>query len=193
MDRLTFTELIARVRSGDDTAAAELVRHYEPVLRRIIRVRLTSARLRRRCDTEDVCQSVLASFFVRAALGQYDVATPDDLVKLLGRMARNKVVDRARGLAREHSQGVAAELSEETIPDPGPSPSRRLMLQDLLERARQLLPEADRRLLEARLAGREWVELAAEGGVSAEALRKRLSRSVDLVARQLGLEEVGDA
>src|SRR5262249_1487815 len=156
MDALTFTELIRRVRGGDDSAAAELVRHYEPVLRRIIRVRLTSARLRRRCDSEDVCQSGLASFFVRAAPGQYHRTTPDDLVKLLGRMAGNKVVDRARGLAREDSRGVAADLPEETIPDPGPSPSRRLMLQDLVERARQLLPEVDRRLLEARLVGREW-------------------------------------
>ena len=39
----------------------------------------------------DICQSVLGSFFVRAATGQYKLETPEHLLKLLTTMARNKL------------------------------------------------------------------------------------------------------
>jgi len=44
----------------------------------------------------DICQSVLASFFVRAALGQYELETPGHLLKLLVSMSRKKLIDHAR-------------------------------------------------------------------------------------------------
>mgnify|MGYP001138158190 FL=1 len=65
-----FRALIGRVRNGDEGAAAELVRRYEPAVRRAARVRLVDTRLNRMLDSMDVCQSVMASFFVRAAMGQ---------------------------------------------------------------------------------------------------------------------------
>src|SRR5689334_8009854 len=68
-----FRKLIRRVRAGDQDAATELVRQYEPAIRRVVRVRLTDTRLRAALDSMDVCQSVLATFFVRAALGQYEL------------------------------------------------------------------------------------------------------------------------
>ena len=68
----SFGELIGRVRAGDALAAAEVVRRYEPALRRAVRARLRrDPRLCRLLDSVDVSQSVLASFFVRAALGQW--------------------------------------------------------------------------------------------------------------------------
>ena len=51
-----FRDLIARVRAGDAAAAAELVRLYEPAIRRAVRVRLVDARLERLLDSMDVCQ-----------------------------------------------------------------------------------------------------------------------------------------
>src|SRR6516165_1899580 len=63
----TFQDLIRRIRAGDPEAAAELVRRYEPTIRRAVRVRLVDARLGALLDSLDVCQSVLASFFVRSA------------------------------------------------------------------------------------------------------------------------------
>jgi len=46
-----FGELLRLVRAGDADAAAELVRQYEPEIRRTIRVRLTDPRLRRVVDS----------------------------------------------------------------------------------------------------------------------------------------------
>src|SRR5947209_4570355 len=91
-----FRDLIRRVREGDEGAAAELVRRYEPTIRRVARVRLVDDRLRRRFDSMDICQSVFASFFVRAALGQFDIDRPEQLLGLLVSMSRKKLIDRAR-------------------------------------------------------------------------------------------------
>src|SRR5262245_960432 len=91
-----FPELIARARAGEERAAAELVRRYEPEIRREVRFVLRDPFLRRTFDSMDVCQSVLASFFSRAALGEYDIDSPQDLKRLLIRMARNKAVDAVR-------------------------------------------------------------------------------------------------
>src|SRR5438270_7279038 len=86
-------QLFSRVRAGDADAAAELFRRFEPAIRRRVRVwlRLQDPRLRRVFDSIDVCQSVLASFFVRAAAGQYDLEEPGQLIALLFRMARHKL------------------------------------------------------------------------------------------------------
>src|SRR5262245_15834426 len=91
-----FQDLMVRVRAGDEEAAAELVRTYEPAIMRVIRVRLLDQRLRRVIGDSDIFQSVMRSFFVRAALGQYDLQRADDLLGLLAVMARNKIADASR-------------------------------------------------------------------------------------------------
>jgi RNA polymerase sigma-70 factor (ECF subfamily) len=91
---LAFDELLRRVRAGDEAAAAELVRSYEPAIRNAVRHRLADARLQPLLDSMDISQSVLHSFFVRAADGQYDLHQPADLVKLLVHMARKHRAER---------------------------------------------------------------------------------------------------
>ena len=89
----SFTELIERVRSGDEQAATQLVQDFEPVVRRELRFRLRDSLARRELDSMDISQSVLSNFFVRAAMRQYDLNEPVDLVKLLATMTRNKVAE----------------------------------------------------------------------------------------------------
>lgn len=103
-DRDMFTSFLSRIRSGDARAAEELVRRYEPAIRLAVRTRLTDPALRRQFDSVDICQSVLASFFVRAAAGQYDLSDPAQLTALLVRMAHNKLA----GQARFHRGGRAS-------------------------------------------------------------------------------------
>lgn len=51
----TFEELIERVRAGDQDASAELVRRYEPAIRRAVWFRLVDARLGGLLDSMDIC------------------------------------------------------------------------------------------------------------------------------------------
>jgi RNA polymerase sigma-70 factor (ECF subfamily) len=194
-DETPFPELIERVRGGDGDAAAQLVRRYEPAIRRVVRLRLTDPRLRRAFDSMDVCQSVLGSFFVRAALGQYDLATPDQLLKLLAQMARHKVTDRVRreragrrDVARLQDDDVGAARDVATAEA---SPSRQVAGRELLIEFRKRLSAEEKQLADWRAEGREWADIGRERGESPEALRKRLARGLDRVAQQLGLDEAG--
>ena len=134
-DPESFRALMVRVRAGDEQAAAELVRHYEPAIRRAARVRLLDTRLNRVLDSMDICQSVMASFFVRAALGQFDLDTPDQLLRLLATMTRNKLVGHVKGHAaakRDFRRLAPAQTGHDGEPDDGiaqipgqyPTPSR---------------------------------------------------------------------
>src|SRR5947209_1098106 len=109
-----FPDLIRRVRAGDETAATELVKQYESAVRRVVRLRL-DARLRRVCDSMDICQAVLGSFFVRAASGQYELNTPEQLLKLLATMARFKLskAGRDQRAARRDDRRVVAGSVED--------------------------------------------------------------------------------
>ena len=97
-DQQQFQELIGRVRNRDQDAATELVRRYESVIRRVVRIHLRDARMRRVLDSMDICQSVMASFFVRTALGQYELDTPEQMLGLLTTIARNKLTNQANRL-----------------------------------------------------------------------------------------------
>jgi RNA polymerase sigma-70 factor (ECF subfamily) len=187
-----FQELIRRVRAGDARAAEELVRLYEPTIRRVVRVRLGDARLQRLFDSTDICQSVFGSFFVRTALGQYDLDTPEQLLNLLVNMSRKKVIDQIRqvGAARRDYRRGQGLPQEDECAAPGPSPSEQVSGEELLREFRRRLSEDERPLAEARAEGRDWKQIAAERGESPEALRKQLARAVDRVARELGLERL---
>ncbi len=186
-----FTDLIRRVRGGDETAAAELVRLYEPAIRRSVRMRL-DPRLRRACDSMDICQAVLGSFFVRAASGQYELDTPDQLLRLLATMARNKLAKARRGqhaACRDERRVVAGDVEERGVAAADGSPSRQVAARELLREVQRRLSAEELRLVELRNQGRDWAAIAAELGGSPEALRKKLARGLARVAGQLGLDE----
>jgi RNA polymerase sigma factor (sigma-70 family) len=194
-EELAFQELIERVRLGDEAATNELLRRYEPALRRVIQVRLFDARVRRLHDQDDICQSVLASLFVRLALGQYDVDTPEGLIQLMGAMARNKIIDKSRQCAREgrNEQRVPLDqLPEEALAASAETPSQLATMQEMIQEARRRLNADDRRLLDLRGQGLQWDEIAVRVGGQPEALRKRLARAASLVSQQLGLGEGED-
>jgi RNA polymerase sigma factor (sigma-70 family) len=202
-ENVDFQVLLRRVRAGDGQAAAELVRRYEPAIRRAARVRLTDTRLNRLLDSVDICQSVLASFFVRAALGQYELETPAQLLKLLATMTRNKLSNQVkchrsvrrdfRRIEDRDGRNGNGEMSVvggvEGLAGPGRTPSSEIATRELLEEARRRLSSDELSLLERREQGREWTEIAAELGSSPEAVRKRLARAIDRVAHELGLDQ----
>ena len=192
-DADSFQALIGRVRAGEEEAAAELVRRYEPAIRRAVRVQIRDRPLRRHFDSMDICQSVLGSFFVRAASGQYELGRPENLLNLLIRMAQNKVATQARKreVVRRDARDVTADSAEERVlVCRDGSPSAQVAGRDLLQEFRKRLSEEERALADQRARGREWAEIAAERGGSPEALRKQLARALDRVAQELGLEEM---
>jgi RNA polymerase sigma-70 factor (ECF subfamily) len=187
----SFEELIRRVSSGDQQAAARLVRDFEPVVRRVLRARLRGARTRCEFDSMDICQSVFAIFFVRVSAGEYDLKKPDDLVKLLLTMTRNKLAEKMRHQhrLRRDSRRTVGGVEELPLANREPTPSSVVAGKELLEQVRQRLSEEERQLVELRGQGLNWEEVAASLGGSAGARRNQLARALDRVARELRLDE----
>jgi RNA polymerase sigma-70 factor (ECF subfamily) len=188
----SFADWMARVRAGDASAAAELVRLNERAIRVAVRVRVTDPRLRRQFDSMDVCQSVLASFFVRAAAGQYDLSTPEQLVGLLVRMAQNKCL----ALARRHTQQkrdvrrvAGAGAKDPAVADAGPGPLQEAVARDLLSALLRRLGPDERELARRRALGEEWVDIARDLGGTPQGHRMRLSRAIKRISPELGLDD----
>jgi RNA polymerase sigma-70 factor (ECF subfamily) len=187
----SFADLIRRVRAGDDTAATELFHRYEPAIRRSARLRL-NPRLRRVCDSLDLCNAVLGSFFVRVAAGQYEVDSPEQLLKLLATMVRNKLSKLARheqAERRDQRRVAPGSAEEHDLPAGQASPSRVVAARELLAETQRRLSAEEQRLFELRQQGLDWAAIADAVGGSPEARRKQLARAVERVAGELGLED----
>ena len=140
----------------------------------------------------DICQSVLASFFVRAAVGEYDIQQPEQLLKLLVAMARNKLATQARAQKRQRRDYRRVEpggLDEAQLAASQTSPSLDVAGQELLEEAQRLLSPDERKLAELRREGLEWTAIAERLGGNPETLRKQLARAMDRVVQQLHLDD----
>jgi RNA polymerase sigma-70 factor (ECF subfamily) len=189
----SFTAYVRRLRSGDAQAAAELVRQYESTIRLEVRVRLRDPRLRRQFDSMDVCQSVLATFFVRAAAGQFDLEQPEQLVRLLVGIARHKLSARSKHhRAQKRDARKVEALDPERLGAAGSSPSELVAGEELLREFRRRLSEEEQRLADLRAGGHAWADIAAQMGGTPDARRQQLDRAVSRVSRELGLEENGE-
>lgn len=190
----TFATFIQRVRNGEDQAATELVRRYEPLIRRAVRLHLEDRGLRRLFDSSDVCQSVLASFFIRCAAGQYDLTSPGQLARLLMAMAKNHLISevrRQRSQRRDHRRNAPAAANNlDLVASPGPCPSQEVAGQELLRRFREAMSDEEKQIGELRAQGMDWAGIAANLGGTAQARRMQLARALDRITRALGLEEV---
>ena len=195
-ESMPFTEFMGRIRAGDDQAARELVERYEPVIRREVRVRLRDPRLYCRFDWTDIRQSVLASFFLRMAAGQYELHQPDQLLRLLVVMTRHKLANQVRRNSADRRDYRRLEARDPAYlderPAAVPSPSRLVAGRELLEEFRRRLTGEERLLADLRGQGCEWAEIAARLGGTAEACRKQLARALDRVEHQLEGSEIGD-
>jgi RNA polymerase sigma-70 factor (ECF subfamily) len=189
-----FHALVSRVRAGNPDAAAELLRQYEPEVRRFVHMRLTHPGMRRVLDSTDICQSVFAAFYVRVGVGAYDeLGSPKELVALLVQMAKHRInhhYQKITAQKRDHERVLAGnDEALQAVADDAPSPSQVIVNRDLLAQVLNRLPERDRYLAEQRMQDRPWGELARELDESPDGLRMRLRRAVQEACLSLGIEE----
>jgi hypothetical protein len=113
-DPASVTRLLGQLRSEDpklrNQAASAIWESYCGVLLKLACHNL-DRRLRRRIGADDIVQSTFKSFFLRQQRGQYDLADRDDLLRLLVRMAMNKV----RGSAAKQTRRRRDYRREQTL------------------------------------------------------------------------------
>jgi RNA polymerase sigma-70 factor (ECF subfamily) len=156
-------ELLARIRSGDEGAARELLTRYEPKVRLVVRRQLPRL-LRSRFDSIDFLQSVWGSFFHKIQTGPTDLKEEQNLIAFLAWAARNKVIDEYRRAATQkqdvHRETRLGVVDQAVSPVAGAdTPSQLAQAHETYDRLRELLPEDRRVILELKAAGHSCQEI----------------------------------
>ena len=195
MEPTDFCELVERLRGGESTAVQHFVARYEQVLRREVRFLLLDSRLRHLASESDICQSVLARFFVGLWAGKYEFRRPEELIGLLKKMVRSRMTDLARywtaqrrDVRRNVFQGSRADMYG---PGGSQTPSQLVANAELLEEVKERLTERERLILRLRQERVCWAEIAErlDRQGQAEAIRKQYERALARVSRQLGIDD----
>jgi RNA polymerase sigma factor (sigma-70 family) len=180
----SFDRLMSRLRSGEDTAAQEVVERFGRRLVGLARQQFGDM-LARKADPEDVVQSAYKSFFARHRDGRLEVDDWDALWRLLTLLTLRKVADRAeyfqaarRDAAREGSGDIVLSAL-----DRDPRPEEAAALAETVEALFRETDEHERPVLELSLQGYSAPEISerlgrAERSVRRlrERIRKRLER-----------------
>jgi RNA polymerase sigma-70 factor (ECF subfamily) len=178
----SFADVMARLRAGDDNAAAQVFRRFTHRLIALARAHLDS-RVRQKVDPEDVLQSAYKSFFLRCEQERLSAENWDGLWSLLTVITTRKCGRWARKF-RGGRRDVAAEVAAAGDPDESdvivlyseePSPEEAVMLSELVEQLHRGLGERDSTIL----------TLALQGHTAAE-ISERLGRPERTVYRVLG-------
>jgi RNA polymerase sigma-70 factor (ECF subfamily) len=190
-EETSFDDLMARLRAGDQDAAAQVFRRYAHRLLALARSRLQSRQVLQKVGPEDVLQSVFRSFFHRYADGQFDLGSWENLWSLLTSITLHKCGKQLKyfhALRRDVRQEVGAPPVEAS--DPGwellaqdPSPLEVTQLLETVEQLLRGLDERDRQIVELRLQEYTVQEIGLRVGRTErtvqrvlERVRKRLER-----------------
>jgi RNA polymerase sigma-70 factor (ECF subfamily) len=171
--------LLVRIRSGDESAAHELLARYEAQVRLVVRRQLPRL-LRSRFDSLDFLQSVWGSFFRRMKAGPDEFDDPRSLVAFLARAAKNKVIDEYRRAAskkgnmrREEPLWGEGSRPRELVGDDD-SPSEVVEARETFGRLLGMLPEERKIMLELRVQGLSTREIGDRLNVSERTVRRVL-------------------
>jgi RNA polymerase sigma factor (sigma-70 family) len=192
MDTSDFLSVLDQARRGDEDAVRQLVARYEPQIRRVVRVRLTNEAFRREFDSLDICQSVMADFFLGVRSNRYSLETPEQLIGLLAAMARHKFLKRAKRHStakRDSRRRYIGDVAELELAAKDDTPSAIVARKELRDAILACLSPAERTVAQRRSEGWSWQELVEEFGGTPDQLRVRHGRALARVRRELGLDE----
>ena len=185
----SFTDLMARLRAGDQEAAASVYRLFARRLIALARTRL-SPQLQPKIDPEDVLQSVYKSFFCRHASGEFEVEDWDSLWGLLATITLRKC-----GHRMEHFRAACRDVNRERVPWPDedqsgvsweaiardPTPSEAAILTETLENVMSGLEPEQRQMIQLSLQGYTVAEISDQVAYTTRTVQRLLER----VRRQL--------
>lgn len=164
----TLAAIVARARTGDRRAFAELYRRFHRAVHGVVLARVRYA------DAADVVQDVFAAALERLP----ELAEPAAFAGWIMAIARNRAVDHVRG------QKPTDELSDLPV-----EPSRAAEVAQVLV-ALRTLPIAYQETMILRLVeGLTGPEIAEHTGLSPGSVRVNLHRGMKLLRERLGVSQ----
>jgi RNA polymerase sigma-70 factor (ECF subfamily) len=167
--------LLAKLGAGDDAAAQEVFRTYEPCLRALVR-RMLPVQMRCKFDSDDVLQSVFADLWRGFREAGWQFTSAGHLRAFLIKVTRNRFIDRVRQNRKPVAlqQSLPTEGGADLLAGTDDRPSEVAQADELWERMLALCPTQHRRLLELRRDGHTLHEIAAEIGLHESSVRRIL-------------------
>jgi RNA polymerase sigma-70 factor (ECF subfamily) len=179
----SFDELLARLRAGDEAAAAEVFSRFRDRLIALARSHLEEV-LRHKEDPEDVVQSVFRSFFRRQREGQFTLESWENIWSLLTVITLHKCGNRIeyfRAARRNvHREVPLEEANEESAALAAvardPTPQEAAVLADTLEGLMRALDEVDQEVLSLHLQDYTVPEISRQIGYAERTVWRTLER-----------------
>ena len=180
---------LKRVVGLTDGYEAQVVEQFTQRLIRLAQSKLPQ-RLIRRCDAEDIVQSVFHSFFQRNEDQQFDIRHSNDLWRLLAAMTYKKTIQaiefhsrQRRDYGREQEAQQSARNSAMQNPIDDPTASAIAMMAELLDKILIQLPSQHQEILRLRLLDYSIDEIADEVQVSSRTVDRALMASRQVAER----------
>jgi RNA polymerase sigma factor (sigma-70 family) len=189
-----FEKLMDEVAAGSEHAIWTLAENFTPEIVRTVRLSL-SPRLRPKFDPQDIAQSLWASLLLKRT-ELLRLKTPEQLIAYLARVAKNKVIDKARyyktqkcDVMRElrldegvNSRGGADEKhASGPLYSRDPTPSKHASFRERLNMTISQATERDRQIFSLRLKGCTFDSIGQQLKIDEKTAR----RAVNALAEQI--------
>jgi RNA polymerase sigma factor (sigma-70 family) len=187
---LPLRELVSGIREGDEQAVGAFVAHYEPQLRRVLRVTRVIRLLQSQFDSQDLMQSVFMQVIADIRADHAKFSDESALVGYLSTVGRNRLRDhirRVKATKRDRQKTVGDDVEAlKKVAQSGPSPSQIVEVREQVARIEACASPSELKVIKERADGAGWQELASARGLNPEALRKRIERVRRRIREALG-------
>ncbi|MGC4003155.1 MAG: sigma-70 family RNA polymerase sigma factor [Pirellulales bacterium] len=179
-----FRELMRCLCEGSEDAAWQLVDRYGGSVRRVVR-RTLSEQLRTKFDSMDFMQAVWVSLFrERERFSEFE--SPEQFVGYLKAIAKNKLAMENRKRFQTQKRDVRREVGntddfpiEERLSAGSPRPSEVAQVRELWHVMLERESDQNRKIVELRLSGMTYDEIAASIGINERTARRVIDRLTD--------------
>jgi RNA polymerase sigma factor (sigma-70 family) len=167
--------LLDKLCSGDNEAAEQVFRAYEPYLRMVVRRQLSGA-LCAKFDSVDIVQSVWADVLHGFRTAGWHFADVAHLRAFLVKVTRNRFLQRLRQQrhALQHQESIGSGDSGETIAARQPDPREVAEAGELWDQLLALCPPGHRKILRFKRQGLSLAEIAERTGLHPSSVRRIL-------------------
>jgi RNA polymerase sigma factor (sigma-70 family) len=178
--------LLERFRAGDESAAEQLYRDYEPFLRGVVRRRLPS-RMRGRFDSNDIVQSAWASLIDGLREDRWRFPDAANFRAFLTRVTLCRLYDRTRQAGTQTKQEVPIDDLVVGVPGLEPRPSEYAQAETVWQLLLAECPPEHRSVLRLRRLGFTCEEIGERIGLHSGSVRRILR----LLARRVAFDTPG--
>lgn len=172
MSQSRIQSVLERLQNGDKQAISNAIRAYQPLLQSVVRKHMTPE-LRARFDSTDIVQSAWLRVLEKAHANNWIFGDDAKFRAFLVKVARHRLIDRVR---QEKARTQREQATQECRQMSGQvRPSQYMLANELWKEILSLCPKRHRPILELRLQGLTYDEIAERVSMHPSSVRRFLA------------------